>query len=172
MIDDNDEADLRSRTELAKERKAEEKRLVALATTLVGLSSKQLGKLDLNEEIIDAVGEARRMTTHGARARQLRVVRRELRGSDSLAIATAVDNLLNPRERPSPATREAQCWVDRFLDEGNDAVEGFLANHEHADRQRLKGLLRNARKADASKAAKARMTLTATIQALIQQAES
>ncbi len=177
MSDDDPDTDLRSRGALTRERKAEEKRLAALATALVGLSNRQLGKLDLDEELGDAVAEARRIRTHGARARQLRIVRRELRGSDSLAIADAVDDLVNPHGRLSPAARRAKGWVDRFLDEGNAAVEDFLADHEHADRQRLRGLIRNANNADANnadanRAAKARKTLTATIQTLIQEAES
>ena len=102
----------------------------------------------------------------------MRIVRRALRGSDNVAIGEAVHNLINPHGRPSPSARAAQGWVDRFLDEGNDAVEDFLASHETADRQHLKGLLRNVRKADASKVAKTRKSLVATIQAYIQEADS
>ncbi len=126
------------------------------------------------------------MTARSARARQLRVVRRSLRDSDNRAIAEAVDRILNPTGSLSPAAREAERTVDRFLEEGNDAVEAFLATHEGADRQRLRGLLRNLRKAqpgqvdandaDASKAntknvAKARKTLAAALRTLIEQTD-
>jgi ribosome-associated protein len=170
-VDDADEdAELRSRGDATRERQADEKRLAALALALTSLSSKQLSKLDLEEGVADAVAEARRLPSRRARARQLRIVRRELRGCDSVAIATAVDDLLNPDGRPTAAQYGAKLWADRFVTEGNDAVEGFLAEHEHADRQRLKGLLRNVRKADAAKAAKARKTLIAALQAVIQEA--
>ncbi len=172
MSDHSDEAELPSRTQLAKERKTDEKRLAKLATALVEMSAKQLGKLTLDEELLDAVADARGMTAHSARGRQLRLVRRSLRDSDNQAIAVAVDNLLNPTGHLSPAAREAQRTVDRFIEEGNEAVESFLANHEQADRQRLKGLLRNLRKADISKTAKARKTLAAALQALIHEADS
>ena len=172
MSNNDNDRDRRSRGDVARENKAEEKRLAELTTALIGLSSKQLGKLGLDEEVLGAVNEARRMTTHGARARQMRIVRRALRGSDNVAIGEAVHNLINPHGRPSPSARAAQGWVDRFLDEGNDAVEDFLASHETADRQHLKGLLRNVRKADASKVAKTRKSLVATIQAYIQEADS
>jgi len=172
VSDNDDDRDRRSRGDVARENKADEKRLAELTAALVGLSSKQFGKLDLDEEVLSAVNEARRMTTHSARARQMRIVRRALRGSDNVAIGEAVHNLINPHGRPSPAARAARGWVDRFLDEGNDAVEDFVASHEAADRQRLKGLVRNVRKADASKLAKARKTLAATIQAHIQEADS
>ncbi|RLB61182.1 MAG: hypothetical protein DRI90_11965 [Deltaproteobacteria bacterium] len=171
MKDDKDDSDLRSRGDVTRERKANEKRLATLATTLAGLSRKQLNKLVLDESLADAVDEAHRIQKHGARDRQLRIVRRELRGSDSTAIGAAVDDLINPHGYPTPAARDAQSWADRFLADGNDAVEVFLADHEQADRQRLKGLLRNARKADASKGPKARNALVAVIQALIRDGE-
>jgi ribosome-associated protein len=162
--DDDDETELRSRGDLSRERKADEKRLAALAKTLAGLSSKQLSKLELDEGVADAVDELSRIRSHAARGRQLRIVRRELRGSDHVAIATAIDEMLNPDGRPTPAAYEAGRWAARFLADGNDAVEEFVVGHEQADRQRLKGLLRNARRADASKSTKARKALVAAIQ--------
>lgn len=167
MSGNNDDTG-RSRSDLSRERKGEENRLAALATSLVDMSGKQFAKLTLDDDVQGAVDEARRMTTHAARARQMRVVRRALRGVDNVAIAEAVNELLNPHGRPSPAARATQVWVDRFLDEGNETVELFLADHEHADRQHLKGLLRNLRKADPGKTAKARKALATAVQAIIQ----
>lgn len=166
--DDTDEESQPSRGELGRARKAEETRLAALATALANLSKKQLGRLELDDALVDAVEEARRMTSHGARARQLRIVRRELRGSDSVAIGAAVSELLNPRGSLTPAARKAAAWVERFLEEGGVAVEAFLAEHEHADRQRLNVLVRNAKKATPAKAAKAKKTLLAAVRELVE----
>lgn len=170
---DDEGRELRSRGDLNRERKATEKRLSALATTLTGLSAKQLGKLDLDERIVDAVDEARRMTSNAARIRQLRIVRRELRGSDSHAIALAVDALLNPIGVSPTATAtaksEAQGWAERFVDEGPKALERFLAVHTHADRQHLRGLVRNVHRAEAKKVAKAHRALVSAIDALMKE---
>ncbi len=162
---------LLSRGDRTKQRKTEEKRLAGLATTLVGLSNKQLGMVELDEGVADAVQEARRIPTHAARARQLRVVRRALRGSDSLAIARAVEGLFNRPGAVAPADQQAQRWVGRLLTDGNEAVEELLGHHAQADRQRLRGLVRNARHKDAKKSAKARKALSAAVQALIQETE-
>ncbi len=145
--EESEDVSLRSRGDAARERKAEETRLSALATALVGLSNKQLRKLAMEEPVVDAVEEARRMKSHGARARQLRIVRRALRGSGSVELAEAVDELIRPSGRPSRTHREASAWVDRFYLEGSAAVESFVTVHEHADRQQLKKLLRNLQKA-------------------------
>jgi ribosome-associated protein len=164
VSDDDGDADLRSRGEATRERKADEKKLAALAKALVSLSSKRVDKLKLDEGLAGAIHEATRMRSHAARGRQMRIVRRELRASDSVAIGSAVHALINPNGRPTLAVRAAQKWADRFLADGDDAVEAFLAEHALADRQRLKGLLRNVQKADASKESKARKNLVALIQ--------
>ncbi|MEM9696983.1 MAG: DUF615 domain-containing protein, partial [Myxococcota bacterium] len=75
----DEEEDLRSRTDARKERKASEDRLADLAEALVGLTRKQLLRLELDEVLFGAIEEAQRMPNPRARARQLRVVRRSLR---------------------------------------------------------------------------------------------
>ena len=144
MTDDDDDDDVRyrSRGDMARARKAEEKHLADLATALVASSQKTLAKLDLPETLVDALDEARRMKSHAARARQLRVVRREL---------------------PPPVADEATQWVNRFLEEGSAAIEAFLADHPTADRQHLNRLTRNAAHKDAKKAKKAKKTLVSEV---------
>jgi ribosome-associated protein len=169
---EDDDAELRSRSDVGRRRKAAEKRLAELAKALVDLPKKQLAKLQLEGGLLDAVVEGRRITAHSALARQMRIVRRELRDSDAAAIASAVDDLVNPRGRPTAAAREAQIWVDRFIAEGDEVVEVFVAQHQRADRQRLKMLVRNARKASPAKAPKARKTVKQSVQSIIEEASN
>jgi ribosome-associated protein len=179
--EEQDDPRLRSRGDARRKRKSDEEQLAALATALVGLSRKQRAKLALAETLQDAVEEATRFPSHSARARQLRIVRRELRSGDHVAVAAAVDQLLNPDGRPSELSEQTQAWVERFVAEGSAAVEAFLAAHAGADRQRLRGLARNASKAAAraanvesteterAKAVKARKAVAAVIQPLLAQ---
>jgi len=151
MSDDRDTERWRSRTDLAKERKAAEERLAGLAQQLVGLSDKQLSKVPLDDATADAVLEARRISSRIARARQLRVVRRCLRDGDSEPIFAAVRELLSPSGDPSPAQWEARQWRERLLAGGDEAVARFVAEHAAADRRQLRSLLRNARQGAAAK---------------------
>jgi ribosome-associated protein len=162
--------DLPSRSALSRERKAEETRLAQLARALVGLSNKQLAALALDEQLRDAIDEARRTSAHAALARQLRIVRRELRAGDSAEIAAAVERLLNPRGPAAVGPSAAQLWVARFVAEGNAAVEAFVGEHPHAERQRVGMLVRNLRKADAAKAPRAKKTLLAAVKAWLREA--
>lgn len=167
-MSDDKHAEPRSRTALANERKATEKSFAKLAAALVALSPKQLAKLPLNPPSLKVIHEARRMRSHAARVRQLRAVRRELRDSDNVdAIAAALDAIVNHHGGPSPSAYEAGRWMNRFLDEGNDAVEAFLSDYEHADRQRIKGLIRKVRKADEAKIAAARRALQSFVETIL-----
>ena len=167
-MSDDKHAEPPSRTALAKERKAEEKGFAKLAAALVALSPKQLAKLPLSDSALEVIDEARRIRSHAARARQLRAVRRELRDSDNVdAIGAALDAIVNHHGGPAPSAYEAGRWADRFLDEGDAAVEAFLSDYAHADRQRIRALIRKVRKADEAKTAEARRALRSFVETIL-----
>lgn len=167
-MSDDKELELPSRTQLAKERKGEEKQLARLASDLVALPPKQLAKIPLHDALLEEIDEARRMRSHGARARQLRAVRRQLRDHHDIEeIATLLEGAVHLRAQPDPKRQEVQRWAQQFIDEGNAAVEEFLALYGDADRQRLRALLRGACKADPVKSAKGRKALENAIATLL-----
>jgi ribosome-associated protein len=90
---DEDDRDLRSRSDARRERKQREAAWVDLGEALVNLSVRQLEQLALPEGLRDAVLEARRITSPAARMRALRLVRRELRDGDEAVIAALTQRL-------------------------------------------------------------------------------
>ena len=76
------EEDLTSRTDKRKERLAEEEGLLVLAETLVALSEQAQARLDLPEDVLAPVADARRVKSAAARNRALRLVRAALRNLD------------------------------------------------------------------------------------------
>jgi ribosomal 50S subunit-associated protein YjgA (DUF615 family) len=95
-----DDRDLRSRTDARLERKHSEASLAELARALVEVSDRQLAKLELPEALLDAVRETRAIRSAGARNRALRVVRKELRGGDAAAIQEQLAEVDPGRKRP------------------------------------------------------------------------
>jgi len=174
MSKTNDDS-LRSRTDARTERKTEEARLARLAKALVDMSPKQRLRLDLPDGLADALDEASRMPNARALARQLRVVRRELRDGDVEAVESDVHRLLNPRPRAtdtppssSPSSKDPiEVWVDQLVDD--ESIEAFMAEHPHADRQRLRTLLRNHSKAPPKAAKRARLALDAALREAMNQ---
>ena len=83
---DQDDRDLRSRTDARRERKQAEAALADLARRLVELTERRLAGLELPEPLLDAVREARAIRSARARDRAIRVVRRELREGDAESV--------------------------------------------------------------------------------------
>jgi len=171
---ESDEEDLRSRTDARLARKSEEERLAGLAKTLVGLSPKQRGRLELDGDLADALEEADRMPNGRSLARQLRVVRRQLREGDVDDVERAVHRLLNPQPltTPPPASVSPadpiETWVQQMAEEGS--VEGFMAAYPDADRQRLRTLLRNLTKASGKAAPRTKRALAVAVRQALEDA--
>jgi ribosomal 50S subunit-associated protein YjgA (DUF615 family) len=80
------EEDLSSRTDRRKARIASEEALLRLGELLVGLSEQAAARLDLPEDMLEPVAEARRARSAPARNRALRLVRSALRNLDAEAL--------------------------------------------------------------------------------------
>jgi ribosomal 50S subunit-associated protein YjgA (DUF615 family) len=77
------EADPHSRANMRRERQKEEAALLELAGQLVLLEEMDVDRLDLPEEVRDAVATARSCRLGKPRARALRLVRATLRGLEA-----------------------------------------------------------------------------------------
>ena len=140
-----EDEDLRSRTEARRARKTREEALARLAGELVELTDRKLEQLELPDETLDAVREARAIKSHIARNRQLRVVRSALREADWPSIRVRLDSLLEHGTVPAGSdTGVERQWVVRLVGGGTHELEAFLAEHPHADRRHLRQLIRNA----------------------------
>ena len=125
-------------------RDAEE--LQALGRELVDLPASALAAMPLPDTLREAVMQARTITAHGGRRRQLQYIGKLMREVD----ATPIRDALAQRERQSrTAARRFQQLEelrDRLLHDGDEAVEAVCARYPGAERQRLRQLLRQARK--------------------------
>jgi ribosomal 50S subunit-associated protein YjgA (DUF615 family) len=86
------------------------------------------------------------------------LVRQELRGLDLGLLRERLEDLSHPNARR--AATPADDWRRKLLDGGEAELAAFVEEHPRADRQRLRMLLRNARKAAAASNNKALGILT------------
>jgi len=116
---------------------------------LVGLEPSKLKALSLPEPLVDAIVQARSITKHEARRRQLQYVGRLMRDVDPEPIRAALERIqaLPRAERAQFAA--AERWRDRLL-EDELAVSEFVAAHPGADHVKLVELIREARSERAS----------------------
>lgn len=132
-------------------RKAESHEAQSLGEALLDLSEAALADLDLGEPLLDALRDARRMRSHEARRRQMQLVGKLMRSLDIEPIRQAVaERQLGPA-RDSLALHRAERWRAELLAD-DAATTRFGSAHRTADLQRLRTLVRNARKDAASTA--------------------
>jgi ribosome-associated protein len=152
-----DDRDLTSRSDLRKQRKQSEQAHADLALALCDCTKRQFSRLVLPDSLLEVVLQARRIASPGAKDRALRLVRRELRSGDSEAVRRQLDAVLHPVSRVSQ--QQIESWVERLLADGDPAIEEFIEAHPNADRQQMRGLLRNVAKASDAARANALLTL-------------
>ena len=127
------------------QRKRDARALQSLAAELVRLSASQLESVPLPEDIRDAVQGAGALK-RGAYQRQIRYLGRLLRDTDVLPIRNAVDAQRSASHADKALQKRLERWRERLLAEGDAAVTALLEEYPGADAQRLRQLIRKARR--------------------------
>lgn len=163
-----------SRSDARRAERVKEDALARLAADLMGLSAKKLERLELHEELVDAVRDAKAITSAPARNRQLRRVRILLRELDWVNLRTKLDALLETgvvpgtgAAPPDPVSDSSLSWTLRLIGEGAPGVDAFVAEFPRADRTHLRQLVRAVQKAEGDRRLRAERTLTAALRGFL-----
>jgi ribosome-associated protein len=125
-------------------RKKDMHALQDLGALLVGLEPSKLKALDLPERLADAIAQARSITKHEGRRRQLQFVGRLMRDVDPEPIRAALERMQTLPRAERAQFAAAERWRDRLLTE-ELAVAEFIAAHPDVDPDALAELVREAR---------------------------
>ena len=115
-----------------------------LGAELVELSNERLAAIELPERLRDAVMDARRITAHGARRRQMQYIGRIMRDIDAGPIAAQLAAMTAPTRRQSALFHAAERWRSEMLADPA-AIARFLHEFPEADPHALRKLLADAR---------------------------
>jgi ribosome-associated protein len=127
------------------QRKRESTALQDLGAELVELSADRLKKIDMPENLRDALRDAQRITSHGAKRRQMQLIGKIMRNVEIEPLQSALDEV----KGISTAANIRQHKLERLRTDllANEAAFGDLArDYPGADIQRLRQLRRNALK--------------------------
>jgi ribosome-associated protein len=116
-----------------------------LGVQLVELNEQQLASMQLPEELLDAVLEARRLTKHEARRRQMQYIGRLMRDLDAVPIRERLEQWKGQGRAHTAQLHAIERWREELL-AGDPALARFLDQHPDADSQKLRTLIRNARR--------------------------
>ena len=128
------------------QRRREALEVLALGEQLAQLSDAQLARLPVPEALLPHIREARRITSHIARKRQLAYLAKQLRREDEEALEAlrdALDEKGDAARREIAAMHRVEAWRERLLEEGDAALAELIGQHPDADRQALRQLVRN-----------------------------
>jgi len=134
------------------QRKQEMTALQQLGEELLRLNPARLARIDLPEALREAVLEANRITAHEGRRRQIQYIGRLMRQVDPEPIRRALGETTGESRAAVALMHRCERLRDRLLDD-DDALTGFLSEHPHADVQRLRAMIRAARREHSSGAA-------------------
>lgn len=135
-----EEDDLISKTQL--KRQAHD--LQDLGKALVKMSRDQLARIDMPENLRDAVMECRRFTRHEAIRRQMQYIGRIMRDIDAGPIAAQLGELEAPSKRQTALFHVAERWRTELI-EDLQALDRLVKEYPEVDRERLRELADKAR---------------------------
>ena len=142
MTEDNDESLFTSKT-------AKKKAMAALQKVgeqLIRLNNQQLAAIPLEDNLRAAIVQAQAMRTGNALRRQLQYIGKLMRSTDHESITQALKCLQDTDKRQTHLFHQTESWRDRFIDQGQPALDDFLAQYPDSDRQQLRQLLREVTK--------------------------
>lgn len=123
--------------------------LQKLGVEIVALNKSQIDQLNLPEQLLDAVLEAKRLTQHEAIRRQMQYIGKIMRGVDPEPIQQQLDAWNGVSRQATAHMHHLERWRERLLAD-DTALSEFLSAHPGCDAQQLRTLIRNTRKEQAA----------------------
>ena len=130
-----------SKTQLKAE--ADEKQ--ALGESLLTLRADLMARLDLPDKLLQAIVDAKKITSFEGRRRQMQFIGKLMRPLDPEPIQDAINEQANGSAQLTLQLHLAEQWRDKLI-ESDDALGKWLTTYPATDAQQLRALIRQARK--------------------------
>lgn len=146
FVEHGSETDQELRAEHTDSRTAAKRRMQALqelGEELVALKESQIRRLPASEQLTEALLQAKAMPRREARRRQVQYIGKLMRREDAAALEQALQLTADSAARVD--VQEAEQWRSRLLRD-DAAVQEWVAAYPETDVQRLRSLIRQARR--------------------------
>lgn len=125
-------------------RKEEMLALQKVGESLIKLTESQLAKIDLPENLLTAVRQAKSLTSNEAKRRQLQYIGKLMRTLDAETIRLALKRIQSIHEQNTAQFHQMEEWRSQLIEKGDEALNAFLHDYPEGDRQQLRQLIRKA----------------------------
>lgn len=129
--------------------KAEADAAQEVGRQLVALPKDKLKKLQLEEALLDAIAEAKRITANGAIRRQMQYIGRLMRDTDLAPIVEQLQKWEGKHQEENARFHQMERWRTRMLEDVK-AIELFIVEFPQTNVQQMRTLIRNAQKEQAA----------------------
>lgn len=129
--------------------KAEADAAQEIGRQLVALPKDKLKKLQLEESLLDAIAEAKRITANGAIRRQMQYIGRLMRDTDLAPIVEQLQKWEGKHQEENARFHHMERWRTRLLEDAK-AIELFITEFPQTNVQQMRTLIRNAQKEQAA----------------------
>ncbi|NRP35451.1 MULTISPECIES: ribosome biogenesis factor YjgA [unclassified Marinobacterium] len=136
------EIELVSRSQVKRE--AEE--LQKLGGRITELRLDQQAKVPMSERLAEACAEMTRITSNGAKKRQLQYIGKLMRTEDADAIRVAIDQFDSASAAHNQKFHALEQLRERLIAGDKSALSEVMEKFENCDMQHLRALIRNAQK--------------------------
>jgi ribosome-associated protein len=137
------------------QQKREAEAAQALGKTLVGLPAADfnvlLDRLDLPEDLREALVACRAIKSHEAHRRQLQYIGKLMRGIETAPIEQKLAELKRGGQVATAQLHQLERWRERLLSEGDVALQDLLQLKPQADAAQLRQLIERAHRESAHK---------------------
>ncbi|WP_373740231.1 ribosome biogenesis factor YjgA [Neisseria sp.] len=116
-----------------------------LGMQLTRLAPDTLKKIGLHEDLLEAILTYKKITANGALKRQAQYIGRLMRDTDPEPIERFLAKLRGDNAAHNAFLQRVEQTRERLIAD-NDALTVFMADHPHADANKLRTLIRNTRK--------------------------
>jgi ribosome-associated protein len=120
--------------------------LQKIGERLVTLKATRLNEIPLDDSLRAAIIQAQKMKSGNSLRRQLQYIGRLMRSTDYDAITQALARFEETDKRQTHLLHQAENWRDSFIQQGQQALNEFLAQYPEGNRQQLGQLLREVAK--------------------------
>lgn len=124
-MSDRDNQDESRRQIARRERRDAGDQSARIANKLMKLSDSVVSKLEVDEDLRDAIARARAVTSPGARRRAERTLAGDLRGADLDALEASLANIQATGAAEPRLFHLAEQWRTRLIEEGSAAAAEF-----------------------------------------------
>lgn len=117
--------------------------LQSLGAALLEVGPDRLAELDLPERLVDALADARRITSHEAHRRQMQFIGRLMREVDPEPVRARLAQWADAPNAEKARLHLVERWRERLLSEAS-ALDRLCTEQPAADRARFAALIQSA----------------------------